>query len=60
MLKAVLCFITLIALYFGGIGILSALKTVSFELALEPFRMISVILACGFSAFRVYIKADRS
>ena len=59
-LKAVLCFIALVAMYFGIMGILSALKVVPFEKALEPFRMIMVILACAFSAFRIYAKANRA
>ena len=59
-LKAVLCFVALIALYFGGMGIYSTLKPAPFEKALEPFRMIMVILACAFSAFRIYAKANRA
>ena len=59
-LKAVLCFIALVAMYFGIMGILSALKAVPFEKALEPFRMIMVILACAFIAFRIYAKANRA
>ena len=59
-LKAVLCFVALIALYFGGMGIYSTLKPAPFEKALEPIRLIGVIIACVFSSWRVYMKANRA
>ena len=59
-LKAVLCFVALVAMYFGIMGILSALKAVPFEKALEPIRLIGVIIACVFSSWRVYMKANRA